>query len=123
MEMHKRVALALALLSAGCAPRPQAVSSSAEPATGAAVAAALETTLYRLVAKQGIALGTAQTEAEGGLPNGGGSWSGSVNTFFFIDPKRRGVALLMTHFLNGTAAQAELRGLVNRSCYELVQGS
>ena len=67
----------------------------------------------------GLALGTEQSEREGGLPAGGGSWSGSGNTYFFIDPKRRGVALLMTHFLGGTDVQGELRALVNRSYYSL----
>jgi CubicO group peptidase (beta-lactamase class C family) len=67
----------------------------------------------------GLALGTAETEREGGLPSGGGSWSGSGNTYFFIDPKRRGVALLMTHFLGGAEVQGDLREIVNRSYYRL----
>jgi CubicO group peptidase (beta-lactamase class C family) len=70
----------------------------------------------------GLALGTAQSERDGGLPAGGGSWSGSGNTYFFIDPRRRGVALLMTHFLGGAEVQRDLRGLVDRSYY-LLAGS
>jgi CubicO group peptidase (beta-lactamase class C family) len=70
----------------------------------------------------GLALGTAETEAAGGLPSGGGSWSGSGNTYFLIDPKRRGVAILMTHVL-GPELQGELRALVNRSYYQLVAGN
>ncbi|HTN14110.1 MAG TPA: serine hydrolase domain-containing protein [Sphingomonadaceae bacterium] len=69
----------------------------------------------------GLALGTAETEAHSGLPDGGGSWSGSGNTYFFIDPKHKGVALLMTNFLDGSQVQTELRGLVNRSYYTLVK--
>jgi CubicO group peptidase (beta-lactamase class C family) len=68
----------------------------------------------------GLALGTPDSEQEAGLPAGGGSWSGSGNTYFFIDPKRRGVALLMTHFLGGAEVQSDLRDLVNRSYYRLV---
>lgn len=68
----------------------------------------------------GLALGTAETERAGSLPEGGGSWSGSGNTYFFVDPKRRGVALLMTHFLGGAEVQGDLRELVNRSYYRLM---
>ncbi|RIV80105.1 class A beta-lactamase-related serine hydrolase [Aurantiacibacter xanthus] len=70
----------------------------------------------------GLALGTPESEAGFGLPAGGGSWSGSGNTYFFIDPKRKGVAVLMTHFLDGAQVQGELRDLVNRSYYSLVAG-
>ena len=68
----------------------------------------------------GLALGSPQSERDGGMPAGGGSWSGSGNTYFFIDPKRRGVALLMTHFLGGADVQGDLRGLVNSAYYRLV---
>nr|WP_281178315.1 serine hydrolase domain-containing protein [Sphingomonas sanxanigenens] len=66
----------------------------------------------------GLALGDAETEAKGGLPRGAGSWAGSGNTYFFADPDRKLVAILMTNMLTpGPMAKRtyELRALVNKA--------
>lgn len=67
----------------------------------------------------GFAIGDAQSEAAGGLPAGTASWSGSGNTYFFVDRERRGVALAMTHFMGGGAEQQMLQQLVNRAYRQL----
>lgn len=54
----------------------------------------------------GLAIGDAGTEARGGLPVGAGSWSGSANTYFFVDPVHDAVAILMTNELTPGAFDA-----------------
>jgi CubicO group peptidase (beta-lactamase class C family) len=63
----------------------------------------------------GFALGTAATQAAGGLPAGVVSWSGSGNTYFFVDQQARGVALAMAQFLGTGAPQDAVRGATNRA--------
>ena len=47
----------------------------------------------------GFAIGTPETAATGQQPDGTYSWSGSGNTYFFVDPEHDLVALLMTHII------------------------
>ena len=65
----------------------------------------------------GVSIGTADSAAQGLQPLGTVSWSGSGNTYFFIDPRTRLVALLMTHELNGTqqTRTREIRSVLNRA--------
>lgn len=70
----------------------------------------------------GFSLGTPESEAAGMQPAGTVSWSGSGNTYFFVDPDRDLVALLMTHvivpppFSERTQA---LRQTLNEAAYAL----
>ncbi len=68
----------------------------------------------------GFALGDAASEAAGGLPAGTASWSGSGNTYFFVDRKHHGVALAMTHFLGAGPSQKLLRDAVDSAYRQLV---
>lgn len=63
----------------------------------------------------GLALGDARTQAIGGLPAGAGSWSGSGNTYFVVDPARGTVAVLMTSILMSGPRTEAVRRLVNRA--------
>lgn len=66
----------------------------------------------------GFSIGDHASGASGIQPAGTASWSGSGNTYFFVDPDRKAVALLMTHVLgDGTA----VRGVVNRAATTLLQ--
>lgn len=50
----------------------------------------------------GFAIGTPDTEAHDLIPAGSYSWSGSGNTYFFVNPKHKSVGLLMTSVLGNT---------------------
>lgn len=65
----------------------------------------------------GFAIGTAETAAKGYQPAGTVSWSGSGNTYFFVDPETRLIGLLMTHELTGAdiARSVEIRQVLNRA--------
>lgn len=65
----------------------------------------------------GFSIGDAASESAGIQPAGTASWSGSANTYFYVDRKRHAVALLMTHVL-GSAGTA--RADVNRAAMQLV---
>jgi CubicO group peptidase (beta-lactamase class C family) len=67
----------------------------------------------------GFALGDSRSEAIGGLPAGAASWSGSGNTYFFIDPARGMAALLMTNELASDTRAETLRKLLNRAALRL----
>ncbi|TPE62208.1 beta-lactamase family protein [Sandaracinobacter neustonicus] len=47
----------------------------------------------------GLAIGDARTQAAGGLPVGAGSWSGSANSYFLVQPESGTVAVVMTNVL------------------------
>jgi len=71
----------------------------------------------------GFALGDSASDAAHQLPLGGASWSGSGNTYFYVDPRRHAVALLMTHELTpGATAQrtATFRALLNRAAERII---
>lgn len=65
----------------------------------------------------GFSLGDAASEASGVQPAGTASWSGSGNTYFFVDRRRRSVALLMTHVLGSSGS---VRASVNRAAVALI---
>nr|WP_314467912.1 serine hydrolase domain-containing protein [uncultured Novosphingobium sp.] len=72
----------------------------------------------------GLAIGDAGTEARGGLPVGAGSWSGSANTYFFVDPAHAVVAILMTNELTPGTFEArtwKLREALDRATLAVVQ--
>ena len=69
----------------------------------------------------GVLLGDAESEARGGLPAGAGGWAGSGNTWFFVDRKRRSVALVMTHFLGNGEGQAAIRNALTSAYSQLVR--
>jgi len=72
----------------------------------------------------GLGIGDAASEAMGGLPAGSRGWSGSANTYFFVDPRRRLVALLMTNELIGPEyadRTVRLRTLLNRAAVQLLR--
>jgi CubicO group peptidase (beta-lactamase class C family) len=66
----------------------------------------------------GFAIGDAASEAAGTQPAGTASWSGSGNTYFYVDRRRRAVALLMTHVLGGSGT---VRASVNRAAIALTR--
>lgn len=66
----------------------------------------------------GFSLGDAQSEAAGIQPAGTASWSGSGNTYFFVDRRHRAVALLMTHVLGPAGT---VRASVNRAATALIR--
>ena len=49
----------------------------------------------------GLGIGDAASEAIGSMPAGAGGWSGSGNTYFFVDPRADLVAVVMTNVLIG----------------------
>ena len=64
----------------------------------------------------GLAIGDAATEAMGLQPLGTVSWSGSGNTYFFVNPQTDTVAVFMTHVIAGGEQQSRtlvFRKLVN----------
>lgn len=65
----------------------------------------------------GFSIGNEASEASGMQPAGTASWSGSGNTYFFVDRKHKAVALLMTHVL-GAAGTARID--VNRAATQLI---
>lgn len=65
----------------------------------------------------GFAIGDAQSEASGQQPAGTLSWSGSGNTYFFIDRRKKAVTVLMTHIMGQTTA---VRASVNRAAMRLI---
>ncbi|WP_308910488.1 serine hydrolase domain-containing protein [Pseudokordiimonas caeni] len=70
----------------------------------------------------GLAIGDANSDALGMQPDGSVSWSGSGNTYFFVNPKTGVVALLMTHIIVSGTEQArtlEFRSLVNHLAKEI----
>lgn len=72
----------------------------------------------------GLAIGDAGTEARGGLPIGAGSWSGSANTYFFVDPLHDIVAILMTNELTPgpfAARTWRLREAINRAALAVAE--
>ncbi|MCJ1960653.1 serine hydrolase domain-containing protein [Novosphingobium mangrovi (ex Hu et al. 2023)] len=72
----------------------------------------------------GLAIGDAGTEARGGLPIGAGSWSGSANTYFFVDPLHDIVAILMTNELTPGPFEARtwrLREAINRAALAVAE--
>jgi len=71
----------------------------------------------------GFALGDAETEAAGLLPEGSASWGGSASTHFFVDPKARATALVMTHVLVAPPLEtgAVLHKLVTRTALDLIE--
>jgi CubicO group peptidase (beta-lactamase class C family) len=66
----------------------------------------------------GFAIGDAATEAVGIQPAGTASWSGSANTYFFVDRRRRAVGLFMTHVMGGAAGA---RASANRAAIALIR--
>lgn len=77
-----------------------------------------ENTMFGL----GLGLGDAASEAIGSMPAGAGGWSGSANSYFFIDPRVRLVAVVMTNELTGPAytdRTVRLRSLLNRAGAQL----
>lgn len=71
----------------------------------------------------GFSLGDAASAASGMQPAGTASWSGSGNTYFFVDRKRHVAAVLMTHVLSGRASPTALaRGILNRAAAALTGG-
>ena len=70
----------------------------------------------------GFALGDAASEASGLQPAGTASWGGSASTYFFVDPKAKATALLMTHMLVMPPIETSniLRKLVNRAAMALI---
>lgn len=68
----------------------------------------------------GFALGDAASDAAGGLPEGTASWSGSGNTYFFVDREHRAVALAMTHFLGAGPSQKLVRDAVDNAYRQLI---
>ncbi len=70
----------------------------------------------------GLGIGDSASEAIGGVPAGAGGWSGSANTYFFVDPHSRMVALIMTNELIGqdqVARTVRLRSLLDRAAVEI----
>lgn len=65
----------------------------------------------------GFSIGDAASAASGAQPAGTASWSGSGNTYFFVDRKHRAVALLMTHVLGSSG---QVRADVNRAAVQLI---
>lgn len=65
----------------------------------------------------GFSIGDAASEASGLQPAGTASWSGSGNTYFFVDRRRKAVALLMTHVLGNPVG---VRASVNRAAIGLI---
>jgi CubicO group peptidase (beta-lactamase class C family) len=65
----------------------------------------------------GFSIGDPASEASGMQPAGTASWSGSGNTYFFVDRRRRAVALLMTHVLGSSGT---VRASVNRAATALI---
>ncbi|MEN3745954.1 serine hydrolase domain-containing protein [Sphingomonas sp. HF-S3] len=65
----------------------------------------------------GFSIGDASSDASGVQPAGTASWSGSGNTYFFVDRRRKAVALLMTHVLGSSGT---VRASVNRAAVELI---
>jgi CubicO group peptidase (beta-lactamase class C family) len=65
----------------------------------------------------GFSIGDEASAASGMQPAGTASWSGSGNTYFFVDRRRKAVALLMTHVL-GSAGAARVD--VNRAAMQLI---
>lgn len=73
----------------------------------------------------GLGIGDAASEAIGGMPSGAGGWSGSGNTYFFADPRRNLVAILMTNELIGgefTERTVRVRTLLDRAAVEVGSG-
>jgi CubicO group peptidase (beta-lactamase class C family) len=66
----------------------------------------------------GFAIGDAATEAAGIQPAETASWSGSANTYFFVDRRRRAVGLFMTHVMGGAAGA---RASANRAAIALIR--
>ena len=71
----------------------------------------------------GFALGDATSEAAGLQPAGTASWGGSASTYFFVDPKAKATALLMTHVLAMPPVETGvvLRKLVNGAVLGLIE--
>lgn len=70
----------------------------------------------------GLGIGDAASEAIGGLPAGAGGWSGSGNTYFFVDRRHGLVALLMTNELIGSEfvdRTIRLRELLDRAAVQI----
>jgi len=68
----------------------------------------------------GFSIGDAASAAAGMQPDGTGSWSGSGNTYFFVDRSRHVAAVLMTHVLSGQSSPTALaRGILNRAAARL----
>lgn len=65
----------------------------------------------------GFSIGDAASEASGMQPADTASWSGSGNTYFFVDRRRKAAALLMTHVLGGSGT---VRASVNRAATALI---
>jgi CubicO group peptidase (beta-lactamase class C family) len=71
----------------------------------------------------GFAIGVSASDASHQQPVGTGSWAGSGNTYFFVDPSRHAVALFMTHELTpgATAARtATFRATMNRAAERIL---
>lgn len=101
--------------------RPETVDAMFTPrlATGGA---AHEDVLFGY----GLGIGDAASEARGGMPAGAGGWSGSANTYFFVQPRHNLVAVLMTNELIGpefTERTIQLRGLLDRAAAQVIRQS
>lgn len=101
--------------------RPETVDAMFTPrlATGGA---AHEDVLFGY----GLGIGDAASEARGGMPAGAGGWSGSANTYFFVQPRHNLVAVLMTNELIGpefTERTVQLRGLLDRAAAQVIRQS
>lgn len=65
----------------------------------------------------GFSVGDAHSNATGAQPDGTLSWSGSGNTYFFVDRRHKAVALLMTHVMGNPV---KVRESVNRAAVTLI---
>lgn len=73
----------------------------------------------------GFSIGDAASDAAGIQPAGTASWSGSGNTYFFVDRAHHLVALLMTHVLVGgdqAGRTAAFRAILNRAAARQIGG-
>jgi CubicO group peptidase (beta-lactamase class C family) len=72
----------------------------------------------------GFALGDEQSEKAGMQPARTASWSGSGNTYFFVDRRHKAVAVLMTHMLASgeyAARTLALRRMLNTAAERLIE--
>lgn len=72
----------------------------------------------------GLGIGDAVSEARGGMPAGAGGWSGSANTYFFVQPRHNLAAVLMTNELIGQKfvdRTVRLRGLLDRAALQVIR--
>jgi CubicO group peptidase (beta-lactamase class C family) len=72
----------------------------------------------------GLQIGNMATQASGQIPNGSVGWSGSGNTFFWVDPHTKGIVVFMTQVLTPAGFEplsARLRRVVMGPALRLLQ--